>query len=146
MCFTNADSSPNAIARTLECSPSAPTTRSNARAAPLAKVTSTPSFVSRIDWIESSKTYSTPSLVASYNTFARSPRRISSSPLVNPSGSFATTWFLSFTIVIDPVRVSYFLTSSSSPIRSTTRIPVPRKSTAYPPGRMPGARSTTVTS
>lgn len=59
-------------------------------------------------------------------------------------GRLATFRFALSTMVVAPVRVCTRSTSGRMPIRSRTCMEAPRKSTAYPPGRIAGARSTTV--
>ncbi len=140
----NRDSGPNASARTPECSPSAPITRSTVRGAPWANVTSTPEAVSVSDVIQSPKTYSVRSFVASYSTRLRSPRWISTSPLIIDAGRLATRFPDASRMCCSPIDVWCARISSSNPIRRSTDTCSPRKSTACPPSRRAGARSTTV--
>ena len=116
-----------------ECSPSAPTTRSNRRAAPAAKATSTPESSWRSAVMESPNTNSARSRAASYMTAARSVLGTSSSL---PSG---------FPTAMRPTRRPDALTKAMQ----ETLVAASRKRGARPsgpprpsprPGHRPGCR------
>jgi hypothetical protein len=77
---------------------------------------------------------------------ARSPRSISTSPLKNCAGISASVRPSASTKVWVPIEVCRARTSSVIPIRSSSSIWAPRKSTPWPPARNADACSTTVTS
>ena len=146
-CRANCDSGPKATARTVECSPSAPITRSKLRGAARSKVTSTASGVWVIPVTESPKRYSVPLRAASYKMPTRSPRTISTSAAsTTPKAAFmlARCFPVAPTYVIPRVRVRACRSAPKIPVRSATSIAAPRISTAWPPSRGAGARSTTV--
>ena len=83
--------------------------------------------------------------VRSYNKRDRSPRRISTSPDIRISGSVATVRPAVSSRAIALGRVRAAQIGSHRPRRSSTaRWTGPRKSTAWPPSRSAGARSTRV--
>ena len=148
--FIGASSSGKASLRVLERMPSAPITMSNDCSAPLAKPTLTLSLSSSMEVMESSKMYSTLSLLASKKIFDNSPRNISMSevklcPCTSSTGNSAKALpFLStnaspFSFVVRD-RIS-----SSRPILLTTSKAAPRMSIPWPVLRGSGARSTIVT-
>lgn len=137
--------------RVPECRPSAPTTRSARRDAPLREVTSTPPSCWSRPVITSSKTYSMSFRVASRSSSVRSPRgssttRTPCSPRRVAGSGAAIVAPRSETRVSRRVPVRAASTASSSPMRSTTSTATPRRSIGYPPPRTTSARSTTVTS
>jgi hypothetical protein len=125
--------------------PSAPITRSKRRGGEVRNRTSTPSPVSVRAVTVSPKTYSTSSRVRSYSTWARSPRAISTSPLKNSDGISTIARPAPSTKVWVPMPVCRARIASVMPIRSSSSICAPRKSTPCPPVRRAGACSTTVT-
>ena len=146
-CRANRDSGPKATARTLECSPSAPITRSKLRGAARSKVTSTASGAWVILVTESPNRYSASLRAASYKMPARSPRTISTSAgSTTPKAAFmlARCFPVALTYVIPRVRVRACRSAPRIPARLATPIAAPRMSTAWPPSRGAGARSTTV--
>ena len=92
----NSASGPKTSRRTPECSPSAPTTRSNMRGAASANSTATPSPRSSTAVMLSPKTYST-SGVAAWISSTRSSRRISMSalPITPPVAVFSVSRVIS---------------------------------------------------
>ena len=65
--------------------------------------------------------------------------------VVRAWGRFSSTFASTSTVYAPAVSVRAARTAASSPIRRMTSLVTPRASTACPPGRSPGARSTTVT-
>ena len=146
-CRTKDGSGPKASARSVECNPSAPITRSNVRGSARSKVTSTAPGTSVIPVTESPKMYSAPLRAASCKMPARSPRTISTSAAsTTPKAAFmlARCFPVALTYVIPRVRVRACRNASRIPARLATSIAAPRMSTAWPPSRGAGARSTTV--
>lgn len=146
-CVTNPASGPNARRRTVECNPSAPTTRSNRAGAARSKVTSTPCPSPRSPVMPSPNRMSASCRAASTRTPHRSARAISSSrcPLrrvgMLPTGRpEVSTSSSRRTAVASPDR------RGASPRPSTTSNAAPRTSTGLPLDRTPWSRSTTVTS
>ena len=108
-------------------------------------MTSTPSVVSVIEAIESPKMYSVVSLVRSYMMRERSPRVISTLSTHERSGQGHQPLA---SLVDDDLLTHVGLQPADStkmPMRFSTLVCAsPRKSTAKPPPRNAGARSTTV--
>ena len=68
------------------------------------------------------------------------------SPPWSSARKVSSTFPSTSTVYAPAVSVQAARTAASSPIRRMTSLATPRASTACPPGRSPGARSTTVTS
>ena len=141
------DSAPKHRLRTLECSPSVPTTRSNERDGPSRNVTSTRSE----DWSTDSMT--SPNMMSTSRTCSirishRVPRTISRSsptrcPNWSPLSSLMTLPSRS-TSLAPCICVLAASTASCAPIWCNTSRAVPRTSILYPPVTSVGARSTIV--